>query len=161
MAQLIITADEAVLHRLVGTATFLRGREHVHRGDVVDVQWHAPSRRAFGQVGGDGPSHSAIATLAAAPDGVVTSLRSTCTCSTGPGCPHAVALLLAAMPKAAELADPVDQPAPWEHCLAALIGDGSAEQAISALLDDSSTKMSDVELDRLAKMIHEARRAGA
>ena len=39
--------------------------------------------------------------------------------------------------------------------------DGSAEQAISALLDDSSTKMSDVELDRLAKMIHEARRAGA
>ena len=39
--------------------------------------------------------------------------------------------------------------------------DGSAEQAISALLDDSSTKMSDVELDRLAKMIHEARRTGA
>ena len=39
--------------------------------------------------------------------------------------------------------------------------DGSAEQAISALLDDSSTKMSDAELDRLAKMIHEARRAGA
>jgi predicted transcriptional regulator len=39
--------------------------------------------------------------------------------------------------------------------------DGSAEQAISALLDDASTKMSDVELDRLAKMIHEARRTGA
>src|SRR5690349_6397941 len=39
--------------------------------------------------------------------------------------------------------------------------DGSAEQAISALLDDASTKMSEVELDRLAKMIHEARRTGA
>src|SRR6476659_10516178 len=31
--------------------------------------------------------------------------------------------------------------------------DGSTEQAISALLDDASTKMSDVELDRLARMI--------
>src|ERR687892_651502 len=39
--------------------------------------------------------------------------------------------------------------------------DGSAEQAISALLDDASTKMSDVELDRLARLIDQARRAGA
>jgi predicted transcriptional regulator len=39
--------------------------------------------------------------------------------------------------------------------------DGSAEQAISALLDDASTRMSDVELDRLAKMISDARRTGA
>jgi predicted transcriptional regulator len=39
--------------------------------------------------------------------------------------------------------------------------DGSTEQAISALLDDASTKMSDSELDRLARMIDEARRSGA
>lgn len=39
--------------------------------------------------------------------------------------------------------------------------DGSAEQAISALLDDESTKMSDAELDRLARLIDQARRAGA
>jgi predicted transcriptional regulator len=39
--------------------------------------------------------------------------------------------------------------------------DGSAEQAISALLDDASTKLSDVELDRLAQLIHQARRTGA
>src|ERR671931_2765798 len=38
--------------------------------------------------------------------------------------------------------------------------DGSAEQAISALLDDASTKMSDAELDRLARLIDQARRAG-
>jgi len=38
--------------------------------------------------------------------------------------------------------------------------DGSAEQAISALLDDASTKLSDVELDRLAEMISQARRSG-
>jgi BlaI family penicillinase repressor len=39
--------------------------------------------------------------------------------------------------------------------------DGSTAQAISALLDDSSAKLSDAELDRLARMIDEARRTGA
>jgi predicted transcriptional regulator len=39
--------------------------------------------------------------------------------------------------------------------------DGSAEQAISALLDDSSTRLSDRELERLARMIDQARRTGA
>jgi predicted transcriptional regulator len=38
---------------------------------------------------------------------------------------------------------------------------GSAEQAISALLDDSSTRLSDAELDRLAQLIDQARRSGA
>lgn len=35
--------------------------------------------------------------------------------------------------------------------------DGSAEQAISALLDDSSARLSDRELERLARMIDQAR----
>jgi predicted transcriptional regulator len=39
--------------------------------------------------------------------------------------------------------------------------DGSAEQAISALLDDSSTRLSDHDLDKLARMIDQARRTGA
>ena len=39
--------------------------------------------------------------------------------------------------------------------------DGSAEQAISALLDESSTKLSDAELDRLARLIDQARGTGA
>jgi BlaI family transcriptional regulator, penicillinase repressor len=38
--------------------------------------------------------------------------------------------------------------------------DGSAEQAISALLDDSSARLSDGELDRLARLIDQARRTG-
>ena len=38
--------------------------------------------------------------------------------------------------------------------------DGSAEQAISALLDDQSSKLSDAELDRLARLIDGARKAG-
>src|SRR5436190_554208 len=39
--------------------------------------------------------------------------------------------------------------------------DGSAEQAISALLDDRSTRISPAELDRLALMIDTARKSGA
>jgi predicted transcriptional regulator len=39
--------------------------------------------------------------------------------------------------------------------------DGSASQAISALLDDPRASFSDAELDRLARMIHKARRTGA
>jgi predicted transcriptional regulator len=39
--------------------------------------------------------------------------------------------------------------------------DGSAEQAISALLDESSTRLSDAELDRLAQLIKQARGTGA
>jgi len=38
--------------------------------------------------------------------------------------------------------------------------DGSAEQAISALLDESSTELSPAELDRLARLIEGARRSG-
>ena len=38
--------------------------------------------------------------------------------------------------------------------------DGSTEQAISALLDESAAKLSDAELDRLAQMIDQARTPG-
>ena len=38
--------------------------------------------------------------------------------------------------------------------------DGSAEQAISALLGDSGAKLSSAELDRLARMIDTARKSG-
>jgi predicted transcriptional regulator len=39
--------------------------------------------------------------------------------------------------------------------------DGSASQAISALLDDHTARFSDAELDRLARIIERARKAGA
>ena len=39
--------------------------------------------------------------------------------------------------------------------------DGSTEQAISALLDSADTRLSDRELDRLARLIDKARRTGA
>ena len=39
--------------------------------------------------------------------------------------------------------------------------DGSAEQAMAALLDDRSAKLSDEDLDRLARLIDKARQEGA
>jgi predicted transcriptional regulator len=39
--------------------------------------------------------------------------------------------------------------------------DGSASQAISALLDDKNARFSDAELDRLAKVIEQARKGGS
>jgi BlaI family transcriptional regulator, penicillinase repressor len=39
--------------------------------------------------------------------------------------------------------------------------DGSAEQAISALLDESSARLSEAELERLERLISQARRNGA
>ena len=39
--------------------------------------------------------------------------------------------------------------------------DGSASQAISALLDDDASQLSQADLDRLATMIERARKAGA
>src|SRR3954451_18710108 len=39
--------------------------------------------------------------------------------------------------------------------------DGSTEQAISALLDDSASNLSEAELDRLARLIVQARGTGA
>ncbi len=38
--------------------------------------------------------------------------------------------------------------------------EGSAEKAVAALLDQSSTRLSKAELDRLSQMIEEARREG-
>ncbi len=47
------------------------------------------------------------------------------------------------------------------HHLLRTFFDGSREQAISALLDDSSSNLSDAELDRLSRLIDKARRTGA
>ena len=47
------------------------------------------------------------------------------------------------------------------HHLIHTFFEGSREQAISALLDDSASRMSDAELDRLARLIDKARRTGA
>src|SRR3954467_422172 len=47
------------------------------------------------------------------------------------------------------------------HHLLKTFFDAPTEQAISALLDDSATRLSDAELDRLAQIIDHARNSGA
>ena len=47
------------------------------------------------------------------------------------------------------------------HHLIQTFFEGSREQAISALLDDHASGLSDAELDRLARLIDKARRNGA
>jgi predicted transcriptional regulator len=46
-----------------------------------------------------------------------------------------------------------------QHLLTTFFG-GSASDAVAAVLDESADKMSDEDLDRLAKLIDDARRAG-
>jgi superfamily II DNA or RNA helicase len=137
MATLTMTADESELHRLVGTVTFLLGRDHVSRGLVVAAQRNPGNGVVFGQVGGPRSPHSAIASLIRGPGGAATAVQSECTCRSGsPGspCSHAVAVLLATLPSYEPVTSVPAQPAPWERSLAPLIGKGSvvADQLVPA-----------------------------
>src|SRR4051812_9613742 len=98
MAAPVMTADESELHRLVGTVTFLLGRDHVSRGLVVAAQRNAGNGVVFGQVGAPRSPHSAIASLVRGPDGTATAVQSECPCRSGSPCSHAVAVLLATLP---------------------------------------------------------------
>ena len=132
-----LTGDESDLHRLVGTVTFLLGREHLTRGLVVAAKRNAVTGMAFGQVGGPRSPHSAVATLVKGPDGAATAVQSECTCRSGGPCSHAVAVLLATLspPSAPPLpAPPSNRLAAWERSLAPLIGPApvAAEQLVAA-----------------------------
>ena len=129
MASVVITPAEASVRQAVGTEVFLRGRERVKRGEVLEVQWHQQSGRAFGQVGDGELVHSAIATVEADSSGAVTSVRSSCTCSSSSGCLHAVALLLAAMAEDGLGKAPVAPPAAWERVLDRVVRGGESERA--------------------------------
>ncbi len=69
MAELIMTAGQAVVRDLVGTEIFLQGLDLVNRGHVTHVQWHHKSNRAFGSVDSAGHLYSAIAILEVERDG--------------------------------------------------------------------------------------------
>ena len=125
MAQLTIAAAEVDLHRLVGTDAFLRGRAHVQNGDVLDVQWHLSGERAFGRIACGGAEHSALAMVSRSPAGEVTSLDGSCTCGSGPRCPHAIALLLAAMPAAGAGRPGIPS---WELSLSTVVGPAAPER---------------------------------
>ncbi len=89
-------ADEVVLARLVGTATFGRGKEYAHRGLVLKLLWSEGGTRVVGEVQGGAPgSYYVSARLTRSPAGQLTSFQSTCTCPVGINCKHGVALVMA------------------------------------------------------------------
>ncbi|HEX2806821.1 MAG TPA: SNF2-related protein, partial [Kineosporiaceae bacterium] len=134
-----MAGDEIVLHRTAGTRAFLRGRDHVRRGELDAVRGDAAHGQVSGQVGVGVEAHHVMAVVARHADGSTADVRGSCSCGSGPLCQHAVALLLATMPDLPGLPGvrgrvgdgPVTEPAPaeraprqpaaWERSLADLL----------------------------------------
>ncbi|PZS27697.1 MAG: helicase [Pseudonocardiales bacterium] len=124
--QLTLTADETTLLRLVGTQSFLRGRDYARRGAVLNARWHEDRGHFFGEVRGTARRpYTAIAVVAKSGDGRLAAFHGTCTCPVGQNCKHSVALVLAALPDAAGDAagdgDAEAAPASWERALTGLV----------------------------------------
>ncbi|MBA3294146.1 MAG: DEAD/DEAH box helicase [Geodermatophilaceae bacterium] len=128
--QLTMTADETALSRLVGTETFLRGRDYARRGAVLNPQSLEDPQHIFGQVRGAARMpYTAIAVVSKSADGKLASFQGTCTCPVRVDCKHTVALVLASLPHDAGGADGnVAAPhAPWERALIDLARDDDQE----------------------------------
>jgi len=126
--QLSMTANEAALVDLVGTDSFLRGRDYARRGAVLNAQWREDRGHVFGQVRGTARTpYTAVAVVSQSADGVLAAFHGTCTCPVGVNCKHTVALVLAAFPDGAGDAGGNGAagapPASWERALTDLLPD--------------------------------------
>jgi hypothetical protein len=132
---LSMTTDEAVLRQLVGTTTFVRGRDYARSGAVVSPQFREGGGHVFGQVRGSSRTpYSAIAIVAKSAEGTLTSFRGTCTCPVRANCKHAVALLLVTLPgETSEDGAGAAPPAAWERSLIDLVGNDPQELSDPAL----------------------------
>jgi superfamily II DNA or RNA helicase len=120
-----LSPDEAVIQRIAGTATFLRGRQYALSGAVVSIQRQADGGRLFGLVQGSGRApYTAIVFLSYAADGSLYGFRGSCTCPVTMNCKHAVALALAsfAAPEPGDAAADATPALPeWERLLTAVV----------------------------------------
>lgn len=134
--QLAMSTDEAALCRVVGPDTFARGRDYARRGAVITAQWRPEDEHIFGQVRGTARTpYTAVAVVARARDGALTSFRGSCTCPVGANCKHTVALVLAGAPDVDAAADDVAYAvgnAPWERSLADLVAATTQETPTEA-----------------------------
>ena len=123
MATVTLTEDEEALRRLVGTNAILQAREHVRRGDLIDVRWERKTGHARGQLRGY-RLVSVAAAVTTDVDGVITAVTGTCTCARQSSCAHAVALLLITLPTAGiPRARTEARTTSWEKALSPLAGD--------------------------------------
>jgi superfamily II DNA or RNA helicase len=153
--RLVLTEQQAAVQAAVGTTAFLRAREHVEQGDVVDLRWQPEAGRAQGRVRGLVRA-SATATVTTDPDGVGVTIDGSCTCGRQPDCAHPAALVLlvlATMPRSigriprqattAVATRAERKPASWEKALAALV---SASATNAAAPDRAASGAADLGL---------------
>ena len=96
---MIAQGDESALARLVGTATFERGRAYAEHGAVRNCTWNPGGTHVVGQVqGGAARPYVASVRLTRAPNRQLSAIEATCSCPVGYNCKHAVALVLADEP---------------------------------------------------------------
>jgi superfamily II DNA or RNA helicase len=127
MAAVMITEAEDALRRVVGTGPLLRARAYLERGDVLAVQGSSSIGHVMGTIRDGGEVHSAFAVSGPRPGHIVGTVRGSCTCRAPGLCDHAVALLLASMPRPRATAS--GSPTPdWERSLLAAVPPGSASQ---------------------------------
>ncbi|MGD0313669.1 MAG: SNF2-related protein [Acidimicrobiales bacterium] len=93
---MIARADEVVLERLVGPATYERGRDYARHGAVRKSTWSLGGTRVVGEVqGGERNPYYTSAELVWGPNRRLADFEANCTCPVGVNCKHAVALVLA------------------------------------------------------------------
>ncbi|QOC90887.1 DEAD/DEAH box helicase [Micromonospora craniellae] len=130
MAKLELTVAEAALYDLVGPRTFVRARQHLDRGDLVDVRWDPTTGRISGQLTGtcSGPVTAHVAML----DERITALEGDCACGQD-GCAHLSAMALAMLSTGGPpQRDPVKQQkkkGSWESAVASLVRDIAPPEA--------------------------------
>ena len=93
---MITPADEANLKRIVGPATFARGRAYARNGAVRSSRWTLDGTRLVGEVQGSAIEQYAVEVIVTtSTTGRMTDVDGACTCPIDYNCKHAVALLLA------------------------------------------------------------------
>jgi superfamily II DNA or RNA helicase len=91
----ITTADEAILRRIVGPATFGRATTYARQGAVRRSAVGVDGKRLVGEVqGGARGPYSVSVEISRTASGRLSGFRSTCTCPVGVNCKHGVALAL-------------------------------------------------------------------
>jgi superfamily II DNA or RNA helicase len=123
VAIVTLTEEEVALRDLIGTSALLQAREHLRRGDLIDVRWDPQFSQAHGRLRGAGDT-TVAARVTADVDGAITALTGCCNCERQESCAHAAALVLAAMPTSL-VPRPRDeaQPPAWENALSPLVTD--------------------------------------
>ncbi|MGC4748434.1 SNF2-related protein [Micromonospora sp. DT201] len=119
MARLVMSPAEAALYEIVGSRTFLRARQVLERGKLLDVQWDPETGQGHGRLDGSAAGR-VLVTVRSGADGMVEALDGSCTCGQD-GCAHPAALVLSTLSTATPR-----KPRPtssWERAVSALVRD--------------------------------------